>query len=388
MASDDAGRLLHQVEKKTQSLRGFKFHATDDREYLYGTTAGQPPRAPYKAESTVELSFLRPNLFSGEEHESNFPGSFRSVSDGKNLYFVNKKAYTKSDIDPKAANFHWYHNDLLLFYVTGSLDKAIDPPYPAQKHMLPDETWNGDTYRVIGVHVGGGVPIDYKLYVGQDLLLHRVVHSEKEGDRSFTMDFTLTGLDPNAQLTADNFAFHPDSDLKETPPVDYYKDNPQIKAGAIATEFNLPTPAGNRLSVHDVMVGKKAILLNFWFVGCPPCRAEHPKLERLYCELKDKGFGMIAVDDQDTADRVAKYLHDAKLDFPTVLSGPMAAIDPKTGIPNYRGPKLPDYASLTPYGIHECPTNVLLDENMKVVYVANEWNEKALREKLRELGIE
>jgi thiol-disulfide isomerase/thioredoxin len=44
----------------------------------------------------------------------------------------------------------------------------------------------------------------------------------------------------------------------------------------------------------------KTVVLNFWFLGCPPCVAEVPELNKLVAEFKDKNvvFLALALDDE------------------------------------------------------------------------------------------
>jgi len=48
---------------------------------------------------------------------------------------------------------------------------------------------------------------------------------------------------------------------------------------------------------------------------------------------------------------------------------------------------LADYASLQPYNVRACPTNILIDASGKIVYRAAGGNEAALRVALAQLGI-
>ena len=139
--------------------------------------------------------------------------------------------------------------------------------------------------------------------------------------------------------------------------------------------------------MQEARAGQKALLLNFWFVHCPPCRAEHPHLEKLYQELKGHGFGLLGIDDQDVPADVTKYWTGAHLTFPTVLSGPRFERDPVTGRQKYGTAMQPDYATLQPYDVHSCPTNILLDAEGRIVFRSTGWDEAALRTALAKLGI-
>jgi len=69
------------------------------------------------------------------------------------------------------------------------------------------------------------------------------------------------------------------------------------------------------------MKGKKVLLLNFWFITCPPRRSEHPHLDALNYELKDKGFGLLSINVGDKVADVAKYLKDAGLQLNVAVEG-------------------------------------------------------------------
>ena len=40
--------------------------------------------------------------------------------------------------------------------------------------------------------------------------------------------------------------------------------------------------------------GKRATLVNFWYLSCPPCRKEFPLFQRLYDELRGEGLTVVA----------------------------------------------------------------------------------------------
>lgn len=52
----------------------------------------------------------------------------------------------------------------------------------------------------------------------------------------------------------------------------------------------------------------KPLLLNFWYAGCAPCRAEAPHLNELYTQFKDKVtfYGANVRDEQGTAEAFEK----------------------------------------------------------------------------------
>ena len=63
----------------------------------------------------------------------------------------------------------------------------------------------------------------------------------------------------------------------------------------------------------------KVVLLNFWATWCPPCRAEMPSMERLYRELKNRAFTILAVDILENPETVKNFAPKYDLSFPILL---------------------------------------------------------------------
>lgn len=142
-----------------------------------------------------------------------------------------------------------------------------------------------------------------------------------------------------------------------------------------APDFSLPTPSGGTVSLKDALKGRKALLVNFWFYGCGPCRAETPHLQRLYSELKDKGLGVVAIDLGDTVEDVRKYIAQFQVTFPVALGG-----TPKEGERSVFGD----------YGVSVFPTNFLIDKEGKVAWHSRGFDESGiaeLRAELDKLGV-
>lgn len=90
-----------------------------------------------------------------------------------------------------------------------------------------------------------------------------------------------------------------------------------LKEGTRSIDFTLSDLAGKKVSLASFK--GKLVFLNFWATWCPPCRAEMPAMERLYQKLKDKGLEILAVDLQEDAKTVQKFVKDNKLSFKVVL---------------------------------------------------------------------
>lgn len=63
--------------------------------------------------------------------------------------------------------------------------------------------------------------------------------------------------------------------------------------GAIAPDFSLQTPEGEKLSLSSLR--GKYVLIDFWASWCGPCRQENPNVVKVYNNFKDKGFEILGV---------------------------------------------------------------------------------------------
>ena len=105
--------------------------------------------------------------------------------------------------------------------------------------------------------------------------------------------------------------------------------------------FTLPSLAGTNLRLKDLR--GKVVLLNFWATWCGPCRAEKPILQKVYGELKDRGFMLLAITDEDP-DVVRRFASEYHITLPVLIDRRRTVFDhyliqgiPKTIILNRKG---------------------------------------------------
>jgi len=112
--------------------------------------------------------------------------------------------------------------------------------------------------------------------------------------------------------------------------------------------FNTKDINGNKLKLKDM--ARKVIVLNFWFIGCPPCRMEIPELNKLALEYANNPnviFVAVCLD------------QDYQIfDFTKINPFSYHIID--------RGQYYADMYKITLY-----PTNVVLDKEGKVRFHAS-----------------
>lgn len=58
------------------------------------------------------------------------------------------------------------------------------------------------------------------------------------------------------------------------------------------------------------------VLLNFWYVACPPCQIEMPTLERAYLAHKAQGFKVVGVDVVDDAQTISVFTTRLGITYP------------------------------------------------------------------------
>jgi peroxiredoxin len=108
----------------------------------------------------------------------------------------------------------------------------------------------------------------------------------------------------------------------------------RIDKGVPAPEFTLPGLDGNMVKLVDYK--GKVVLLNIWATWCPPCVQEMPSMEKLYQELKDEDFQILAVSiDVSAGNVVAPFMKKHKLSFPalTDTQGTLKSLYRTTGVP-------------------------------------------------------
>ncbi len=118
-----------------------------------------------------------------------------------------------------------------------------------------------------------------------------------------------------------------------------------FKTGEKIASFNERDINGNKFNLKELT--GKVVVLNFWFINCPPCRQEIPDLNELadkYRDNPDVVFIAVAL--------------DAKYDINDFL---------KTNPFRYHIIDDGRYIA-SRYGINSYPTNVVLDKQGKVVF--------------------
>ncbi len=89
-----------------------------------------------------------------------------------------------------------------------------------------------------------------------------------------------------------------------------------IGTGTLAPEIGLKDLSGRGVSIASLK--GKVVLVDFWASWCSPCREELPVLESLYKKYRGKGFEIVAVNQDQSADNVRRFLSSTPLSFRVV----------------------------------------------------------------------
>lgn len=100
-----------------------------------------------------------------------------------------------------------------------------------------------------------------------------------------------------------------------------------ISGDGSVTEFKGKLPVGDSWHAYTFDGGEltnEALLghvtvLNFWYAGCAPCRAETPDLAKIATQYAPKGVQVVGVNVRDTEATAMAFARTHKLNYPTVI---------------------------------------------------------------------
>ncbi|MBT2503387.1 TlpA disulfide reductase family protein [Curtobacterium sp. ISL-83] len=81
--------------------------------------------------------------------------------------------------------------------------------------------------------------------------------------------------------------------------------------------FDVKDSDGN--AVSSKALRGKVVVLNFWYAGCPPCRAEAKSLNKVHDDNAGKDVAFVGVNVRDEAGTAKAFERTFHVDYPTVL---------------------------------------------------------------------
>jgi len=91
--------------------------------------------------------------------------------------------------------------------------------------------------------------------------------------------------------------------------------NTKFELGSVIKDFSVTTCDGTSVKITDLMKEKEAIVLNFFYLGCVPCKNEMPYLENAYKQYSDKVavIAMTPIDKEN--EKIKNYAEELGLTF-------------------------------------------------------------------------
>jgi thiol-disulfide isomerase/thioredoxin len=123
------------------------------------------------------------------------------------------------------------------------------------------------------------------------------------------------------------------------------KESAYFKTGSTISNAKLVTLDRKKYNLKEL--AGKVVVLNFWFINCPPCRMEIPHLNKMketYKDREDVVFLAVALDE---AYDLKQFLKETPFNYGIVDGGRYIA---------------------SQYGITSYPTHVVLDKEGKVTF--------------------
>lgn len=169
-------------------------------------------------------------------------------------------------------------------------------------------------------------------------------------DYDITTDEVWSRVEINQPISDDLFGWSPPDGWKEwrLPAI----EEGILKPGTPAPDFDLALLDGGRLKLSDYR--GKVVWLCIWRVGCPPCREEMPRLNKLHAQHQDKGLVVIGLNASDDEQATRAFLRELGITFPNILDTTEAG----------RKTAFSDYQTLK--GVAAVPLNYIIDRDGKV----------------------
>jgi peroxiredoxin/outer membrane lipoprotein-sorting protein len=352
-----ADKLLAERIARTKSLRTLNASITVSWQ--------TPTQSLKKNIGTIKL--MKPN-YALVQLTGDYP-LVTLASDGHSRYMlpdVTKYTLAVADSQGKNIDTPWWALPVRFFFTQNINPFGSDsPPWTSSKYV-GRETLDGHTYDVI--EIMGDKPMAYvaRYYFDEHKLFRRSIVRFGEGPSAAVFTAELRNVRTRVNLTRQSFRFTPPATAR----LDTGAESRMIALGDAGPDFSLPTPEGKTLNLENFRKGKRAVLINFWFVACLPCRAEFQLFQKLHNELKNDGFDIVAINALDDANNVKRFLREQAITFPVVL-----AKDVTPGvIGNYR--------------IETYPSTYLLNSEGKVVYRSVGVDEPGLMSALKDIGLQ
>jgi len=142
-------------------------------------------------------------------------------------------------------------------------------------------------------------------------------------------------------------------------------ESSSFKTGKAMGNFKAGTISNGNINTRDLR--GKIVVLNFWFINCPPCRKEIPELNEVVSDYKDSTNIVFLAIANDSKNELKEFLKESPFNYTIIDNGLYIANN---------------------FGIRSFPTNVILDKEGKVYFHASglsTWTVTWIRKSIEEL---
>lgn len=95
-----------------------------------------------------------------------------------------------------------------------------------------------------------------------------------------------------------------------------------FELGDVMCDFTVSAVDGTEYKLSDLLEEKKAVVLNFWFLNCGPCKMEFPYMQQAYEEYQEK-LEILAMNPVDgTNETIETYASELGLTIPMAVGDP------------------------------------------------------------------
>ena len=93
-------------------------------------------------------------------------------------------------------------------------------------------------------------------------------------------------------------------------------DSTVFNLGDVFLDYEVTDSLGNTHKISELLKTKKAVVLNFWFLNCDPCKAEFPYLQAAYDKYSED-IALLALNPVDgTDEKINDFAKKLSLTFP------------------------------------------------------------------------
>jgi outer membrane lipoprotein-sorting protein/peroxiredoxin len=366
------GRATLRADEQAESLLRKVRAATASARTLRGEiriTSSNPGRKPL--EFTASVLLKKPNL---ARIEFGPPSGTLWVSNGETLYRYNEREaeYRDYPVDPEGRSLWTIRAEPITLFLDAHFELfGRDAP----TRYLGEKKIGSVTYRVVEVRdPKEPEAFGAKLYIDDHLLITRIVKERKlGGDRLMKVEYDLSRVEVGAAIVDGVFSFRPPASAKRLDQPE--SEDTLLDVGTKSPDFRLQRPSGGHISLAETFKSKRAVLINFWFLGCGPCRKEFPDLQRLHDELGERGLGIVSINSGGGAKEVESYMSSNRFTFPVAMGR------------DAEGAEVGQGSVFRAYGIGSWPTNYLVDGSGIIRWRGTGFDEAAIRKVLGEMGI-